>query len=51
VLYFLALVLRAIVTGNEPTLALELLWQLPWLLIGLGLTQNAVPEQPTLSSV
>src|SRR5678810_1105493 len=25
-LYFLALVVRAIVTGNEPTLPLELLW-------------------------
>jgi hypothetical protein len=50
-LYFLALVLWAIITGNEPTLALELLWQLPWLLIGLGLTQNAVREQPTLAAV
>jgi len=50
-LYFLALVLRAIITGNEPTLPLELLWQLPWLLIGLGLTQNAVREQPTLAAV
>jgi len=50
-LYFLALVLQAIVTGNGPTLPLELLWQLPWLLIGLGLTQNAVHEQPTLAAV
>jgi len=50
-LYFLALVVRAIVTGNEPTLLLELLWQLPWLLTGLGLAQNAVREQPTLAAV
>src|SRR5215213_7192201 len=50
-LYFLSLVLGATITGNEPTLALELLWQLPWLLIGLGLTQNAVPEQPRLAAV
>jgi hypothetical protein len=50
-LYFLALVLQAIITGDGPTLPLELMWQLPWLLIGLGLTQNAVREQPTLAAV
>jgi hypothetical protein len=48
-LYFLALVVRAIATGNEPTLPLELLWQLPWLLTGLGLVQNVAHERRQLA--